>query len=424
MNLSKLSDKNLKVVLRPMTYNKKYVLFIIFFYFFIFKDPLENSISFFAYSDEVIALLAVPLFFVDLVSNRFVLKKDKYGYARYLIIFLICGLLGGVVYAYQPLYCVILDAFLNLKFWFAIYVGIFAFRNFSLKDNAAGIYFHCKLITILFLGLFVIDNVAGGVFNASIRYGLRSTQLFYFIPTTFAAACALIVCVLISIKKHVAYSNVYIAILLFLLCSTLRMKAIASAVAFMLILYIVFKFKKKINIWMIVSIGLLAVAIGWEQIEFYFFSDIQNDSARYQLLITSIKVANDHFPFGSGFSTYASAYSSISYSPLYFIYNLSGVNGLQESNPMFVSDSFWPMILGQTGWIGLIMYILALLCLFKKIQSLRTVSACKYASALCILCYLLISSTSEAAFVHPIAIPLAIWLGYLLSNKGDIYRKV
>lgn len=397
-------------------YEKKYIVFVVLFYLFIFQGVLENTISIFGYADEIVAVLAVPFFLVSLVQNHFTIKKEKYNYTIFLLLFIVFGFLGNLIYEYQSLNYVILDLFLCLKFWLAIYVGSYLFKGFSLKNNARGIYFHCKVITILFLILCIADNFLE-LFDTTIRYGLRSTQLFYSHPTYFAAACVFIIAVLTSIKKYISGGNIYLALLFILLISTLRMKAIAAVVAFIFIFYIVLKRKKKINLGIILLLCIFVVLVAWEQIYYYFFSDIQDSSARYNLLITSFLVANDHFPFGSGFGTYASYYSGVNYSPLYSMYGISNIWGLVEGSASFVSDSFWPMILGQTGWLGLIMYVIALFMLFMRIQKLKDKSAYKYASALCILCYLLISSTSESAFVNSMSIPLAVWLGVLFEAK-------
>ena len=39
-----------------------------------------------------------------------------------------------------------------------------------------------------------------------------------------------------------------------------------------------------------------------------------------------------------------------------------------------------------------------------------------YASAISVLSYLLIASTAESAFVHPVAIPIALWLGVIMNK--------
>lgn len=110
--------------------------------------------------------------------------------------------------------------------------------------------------------------------------------------------------------------------------------------------------KKKITIKTLLLFVPLVVTLAWNQIYYYFFSSVQGDSARYQLLINSFKVIKDHFPIGSGFGTYASYYSGKYYSPIYSSYGLTGIYGLTRDNTSFISDSFWPMVFAQTGLIG------------------------------------------------------------------------
>lgn len=84
----------------------------------------------------------------------------------------------------------------------------------------------------------------------------------------------------------------------------------------------------------------------------------------------------------------------------------------------FVSDSFWPMVIGQTGFIGATAIALAIAMLFKEIQKSRKVSLADYASVLCGMSYLLISSVSESAFVHPLAVPIAMVNGLMFSQNN------
>ena len=132
--------------------------------------------------------------------------------------------------------------------------------------------------------------------------------------------------------------------------------------------------------------------------------------------IVSLQIANDHFPLGGGFGTFAEYYSGKVYSPLYYNYEIDAVQGITENEPSFLSDVFWPMIIGQSGYIGLIIYIYILKILFDKIQKIRFYNNRKYMVALFVFLYLIISSTAESAFVHYISIPLAIVLGMCLKH--------
>lgn len=401
-----------------MKISRQFLLFLFFFYLFLFKEFLEQQISILKYTDEIAALAAIPVFCFQLKANHFKIKmgRIKTGYGRYIILLVIIGAASSLRFLYQPSAAALSDFFLCIKFWLALYAGKFFLQGFLCGENAKGIFAHIKLVTWFYVALIIFDNIFR-IFPAEIRYGLRSTQLFYGHPTVFVGCCVFLVAILLSIRDWIVGSEKYLALLLLLASTTLRSKAFGVAFAIALIYYFAYIRKKKITVKTVAMFVPVVVAISWEQIEYYFFSGIQSDSARYQLLVKSIQVANEHFPFGGGFATYGSYYSAIYYSPFYERYGLSNVYGLSSQFSIFISDSFWPMILGQFGWLGLICYCAALLALFMRIQKMREYSKAIYTSGLSILVHLLITSTGESAFVHPLAIPLAIWLGILFQTS-------
>ena len=79
--------------------------------------------------------------------------------------------------------------------------------------------------------------------------------------------------------------------------------------------------------------------------------------ARVALYQGSIAIAVDHFPLGGGMGRYASWMSRVEYSPLYEEYGLSDIRGLREDASQFATDTFWPMIVGETGVLGAIGYL-------------------------------------------------------------------
>lgn len=328
------------------------------------------------------------------------------------------GFLGNIIYRYQSIVKIALpDMFLCIKFWLAIYVGMKLFEKLDLKKYGRKMYFHVRLIIWMYVILIILDY-AFKIFPAIVRYGMRSTVLFYWHPTIFASECILLLAILFTVRPYVKHCDKYFVILLILLCTTLRSKAFGAALLFAYIYYLVFIRRKKVKIWVFMMAVPIIILIAWEQIQFYFFSSIQDDSARYQLLVKSIEIARDHFPTGSGFGTFASFFSAVEYSPLYYMYHLTNVNGLIKGAADFVSDSFWPMILGQTGWIGCLAMVGALLCMFDRIQKLRNIQTSHYVAGLCVFSYLMIASMAESAFVHPTAIPLAVWLGVLFRKSN------
>lgn len=98
------------------------------------------------------------------------------------------------------------------------------------------------------------------------------------------------------------------------------------------------------------------------------------------------------------------------------MYGLNNIYGLQPRYSIFVSDTFWPMIMGQFGIVGVCSYLLCIYYIFKNIQNeYKVANKYQYIAKFLALFYLIISSTSESAFVNPMAMPLAIIIGISLK---------
>lgn len=395
----------------------KYTVFVLFFYFFLLREYFESQIGFLSYIDELVAVFAFILYSVNsFVNNSFKIEK----YSICIILFLIFGLLGNLCYGYQSIFpAAITDTFINAKFWLAIYFGKCVFGDFNFKKYAKALYFHIRLVIFVFVVLTIADNVFG-IFSFIPEYGFRSTHLFYSHPTHFTWACVMLCVILMCIRNYVKHADLFFGICILLMLSTLKIKAVVTVLAFFLIFYYNINMHRKISLLVVVFFCLFALAIGYNKIYFYFFSDIQNNSARYQLMVTMLKICRDHFPLGSGFGTFASNVSGVYYSVIYFIYGISDVHGIMPNDTAFINDAFWPMILGQTGIIGLIFFVAALIFLYSKVKQLKKINIEIFGVALMIIVAILISSVMESAFVHPNCLPLAVILGILLKkNKSS-----
>lgn len=397
--------------------NKQYVLFLFLFYTLIFNDLLVDYIPLFKYEDELIALMALPLFALRMLSRRKLTAGT--GAAPYIFGFAVCSLLGSFYFRYQPFLTTALpDLLLCLKFWLCIYTAKELFRDFDIERFARKIFCHVKLITWVFLGLTVINSVFHIYPSFDIRYGLGSNMLFYEHPIFLISSCSLLILISLAVKKHVKNCFLYIGLLSIVMFSTLRSKAIASVIVFLFLYFFVVVRNRKFSLRMVLPLIPVVILVGWSQIEYYFF-ELGAESARYQLLVKGFEIANDHFPFGSGLGTFGSYYSAIHYSPVYYEYGLNLVWGLSEAFGDFICDSFWPMMLGQAGYLGALFYIGAIIMLVKKLCKLGTVNRFYYVSGLAAMIYLIIDSMTSTAFVNPLAMPIAMWMGILLSKTPN-----
>ena len=80
---------------------------------------------------------------------------------------------------------------------------------------------------------------------------------------------------------------------------------------------------------------------------------ISTVAPRTALYVGAVAVARDHLPLGAGIGRFGSHLSRAEYSPVYAEYGLDRIYLLTPDRPDAVTDTFWPMVLGETGVLGL-----------------------------------------------------------------------
>lgn len=74
-------------------------------------------------------------------------------------------------------------------------------------------------------------------------------------------------------------------------------------------------------------------------------------SPRNIMLKDSIVLMKSRFPIGYGFASFGSPTASKYYSYLYTLLDYNSKYGMSETDGYFLSDIFWPAILGQFGFL-------------------------------------------------------------------------
>lgn len=401
-----------------------YIFAILWVVLFAFQELLADISSVFSYIDEAPLLLFVLYSLMHILTEKKLgVNKEKYKYVIVFTLFIISGLVGNVLYHYQPLKLVIIDLMTNLKFYGAICYFSMWIGESKLKDKY--IPEIAKNISCLLTVLFLVDRIKN-IFPAEYRYGIKSAVLFYGHPTYLAGICAFLIAVL-TLYNPKRY-KLYIGLDLVMLIFTLRSKAIVCALVYVMLYFIIKILHCKLKVWQIVVFAVIGLACAWSQIYFYFIK-LGGKSARSIMLLTSLRIMKDYFPFGTGFATFAShsASAQVSYSPVYMKYGFDSIWELRNSTVgTFFDDQFWPIIIGQTGIIGTISYVLILIFLLKKIQEIYKISLNAYMSCLFIFVYLMVSSIAEPAFNNSVAVPFALVLSIAflqLKQKGEKSKK-
>lgn len=428
--------------------NSQKVGLVVLIWILAFQSPLEKVWDPFSYIDEFTALIGAGLGLYDIVIVRKGRpSKEQLWVGIPLLAFIAVGLAGNVIYQYQPLKCVIIDLYTNLKFFFAIGTGYYLLASMiweELKKTAA---WNARMITMILFALFLVDRVFH-IWPGQVRYGISSAVLFYFHPTYLAGAMAFLV-VLLTVfyyKKNIPC----IAMALVIMAFTLRSKAFACVLVYVAMFVFFLVFQWKLRLWHIVAAGIGSIAAAWNMIRFYFV-DLAGSSARSVILQKSFEVMKDHFPIGTGFGTYGSAEAAKHYSSVYLKYgfndywelrNISNVeNSLRliqqndwlseqyQKNPDFInaipflSDHFWPIIIGQCGALGTVIFLVTMGVLLKRCFDVQKFNLYAYVGVLFAMVYLVISSVAEPAFHNSVAIPLAMVLGMVFAQTKDLTVK-
>jgi len=414
----------------------------------ILQNPLQNVSHAFSYVDELVALFGFLL-----GANRTVekilsgewgkLTWDKLLVRLAVAVFLGAGLLGNLLYRYQPLKCVVIDLYTNLKFFTAIGTGYFLFRSTSWDSLKRVAVLHAKAaVTVLFC-IFLADRFVD-LYPAEVRYGIKSAMLFYQHPTYLAGAMVFLIMLLTVFyeKKNLPC----IAMALVLLFFTLRAKSMAAAAAYVAIFLFFAVFKLKLRLWHVIVLGVACIAIAWPKIHFYFI-ELAEWSARSVMMLTSFRIMKEYFPIGTGFGTYASAEAAKHYSPVYLKYGfqnnfeLRDVHDIENTMRLireegwlmewyledpsvvyaepYLNDHFWPIIFGQTGFLGTIAFLVLLGFLVWRCLHVNTLNLYAYTGVLFAVVYLLISSMAEPAFHNAVAVPLALVMGISFQKMDE-----
>ena len=174
-------------------------------------------------------------------------------------------------------------------------------------------------------------------------------------------------------------------------------------------------------------------SIIYENIGLYILGTVGEETARHALLDRSFRIAADYFPAGVGFGKFGSWYARIRYSEYYYQYNCTTIYGLRPEDPRFATDTFWPAVLGETGVLGLLVYLILLGMMgVRLLKTARANWAGAFAKSTALFGFLtlvqsLAESMGEAAFnssPQNIFLGVAVGLGLCMGVMRRRYSEV
>lgn len=368
------------------------------------NNLFTNIVSF---SDELYILFIFIYILIkgaNIISNRMI---------QITILFVACGLVGNFVNQTALITC-LLGTFNIIKPVLLFYA--FSNIDFDMNDFMWFMKPFKKFFWFFIIGI-ILDLLIpsfGDILTETIfpnykhgeeRLGLRCIQGFF--PRT-GGLTILALLYYIYYKYYEPHGSKwkchFMAIATFL---TLKVKDIIAFIICIILSF--FKSIKGIHITLagIALYGLIVIYSIVLPDHFNNYMNIEEDSgtARVALTVTSGKIAKDYMPFGVGFGQFGSPTSRDRNSDVYRQYGIDWVYGLnyEKDGGKYMVDTFWPMIMGETGVLGTIMFLILLWVVFwpslKDFLSNTSSITGIFPAMLCIA--LLITSVAKPSLLGP-----------------------
>ena len=223
--------------------------------------------------------------------------------------------------------------------------------------------------------------------------------------------------------------NRNIAIFLMLLgLASGKSKYIGECIAFIALVVYVDKKIRFDNMATYLKVGLLGTVIiffTWTKFNAYYVEGFQEDAermARPETYKTGLLIMKDYFPFGSGLGTFASAAAAKEYSPLYYKYKIDDIWGLTPENPMFLADTFYPIVYSQFGFFGALMF----LWFWKRRlqEANRIIDPNYYKMALMCILALALENTADSSYLSGKGMGYFMILAVCLNSNKLLGKKM
>lgn len=380
----------------------------------LFEPALQQINPIFGYFDELatLSLGSAALIKLSLSSAKTQCSKWRNRTILCLLALAVLGLLGIIFSDLRPSpIAVAIDMLSCFKFFIA-----FGAVTVLFDDTSSLLYVLVRLARILVVVLFLLACV--NLFfdlgmRGEVRYGIASFKFLFFHPGIVVWFTVALTALLLTYSKN---NRIYVFLALVVVCLTLRSKGICWAAV--IIVFLLSSGKNNgLKIWHVLIALLAVIYLSYDSVQLYYNNE-SIETARAALQRVSFDVANDYFPWGSGYASFGSAITADPeyYSPLYYAYGLSAVWGITPSYPEYISDSFWPTVIAQFGWMGVVLFVSALLCLLAFVRGrLKGKAPMLWIASLSLFAYLLLGSIAESSFFNPSAVYFAVILAIILN---------
>ncbi|WP_260443149.1 hypothetical protein [Listeria fleischmannii] len=319
--------------------------FITIFIYILFSSVIEAFIPFLGVIDNAIvfAILIMALLkaiFEGINGKKMISTIGIITLVTCIILFLIAIIPNIMNSEHAPFLQQLLTFYADIKFVILFFCGMYVFENIDLTSTKKLMIRISWLFTIICGLMYLVNLVVPFLQSFDTRFGIATYSFGFGHPAQFALTAIVfsVLRIFFSLKDSEHMPYIYLILNFGLVFVAGRSTSIGFYLC-LLILAIIFPYVKRIPISFVVVLGIVFLWLSWGRIMSQFMGD--PDEARGLLLRTSIKIAQDNFPFGAGLGMFGSNAARVHYSPYFSKYNLDGVWGLTKENPHFATDSYW-----------------------------------------------------------------------------------
>ena len=381
-------------------------------------ELLAEHIKVFSYVDEVICLLSVIFLMIKIITKKKLDSKSDTSIIIFLIIIVIVGVIGNFISKLEngKLY-IIIDIISTVK---AVCTYMFV-KNFLTVKTAnkvsKNLFFVSKFFIIVSAVFAILSQFTNLHMTSEVRYGIRGYTFIFAHQHMLAGYIMTFLLFIVMNEKKNGKKFLYTVLAFISQIMTTKGPSIIWCVL-ILLFYRYFIKRKKISKFTILGIIFISIVLGQYQIKTYLMNEKSPRAIFYKYGIITTK---EYFPFGAGFSTYGSQNAKLNYSKLYIKYGFNEINGMTKEYGPFLNDNYWPMLLGQVGFICTVMYLIIFIMIFKNMQKK---CSDRYVKAIVIsnYIYIMIHSLGSAIITSSVGVLIFMIIGIYESAYENIEK--
>lgn len=359
----------------------------IFLLVILFQDTLAINLelvspslgSFANYLDEVFLIIVLSALAINFLSGKII-----QGGTTFICLAALTGLgfISGLINE-VPVSIALQGAFLVMKgLLYLFFFMNLTYTEYDLKryvrwgKSLVGIVVVFAVVDLILgdsyrqvLGITYMDNVQRGAIHSLSSLFMHPGIYGWFM--VFAGMYALSVFVIKKDKRILLFAS----FLFFFAMLSFRFKVMMAILIILAVVYLLSGLKKSLTYLLPVAVVFFFVFLLTGEyigdltastIDSYVTADIE-DSARKALYLTAYEIGLTNFPFGEGFGRFGGFVSKENYSPVYYEYGINDTYGLSPDYPAFMTDTYWPNIAGELGFIGVGIVIVLYIYLAAKL---------------------------------------------------------